>query len=84
MDKYLPKFYKFIGNSNTSFTNNKIYEIIVPEKLNTPGNFIDNVGDKNGHYPSNETYFEPCLIQDKIKKENMNYLILILKKLNIT
>lgn len=84
MNKYLPKFYKYIGISSESFTNGKIYEIVVPEELNTTGNFIDNQGQTNGHYPSNETYFEPYLIQDKIKKQNMNYLIPILKKLNIT
>jgi hypothetical protein len=75
------------------FTIGKIYRIRNPKNLEDAVNFIDDRGHANGWCGSNHKHFKPSTLEafnlqqgikpKKIKKENLSYLIKLLKKLNI-
>lgn len=91
------EYYKFIGPvsafGGSAFTINKIYKIRNPKYIEDISNFIDDQGHENGFSEANSKYFIPSTKEEFDNQENnsitvieedLDFLIPMLKKLNIT
>lgn len=56
--KVFTEYWEYIGR-NSDFTKGKIYKCLDPKNINKADNFIDDVGDENGHSPNNTKFFKP-------------------------
>jgi hypothetical protein len=84
----MTEYYKCILDSTDRFTEGRIYKIITPSDLETPFNFIDDKGKKNGWSGKNYEHFIPAtleewLIQEGKIKADYFYLINFFNQNNI-
>lgn len=65
----MTEYYKCILDNTGSFTEGRIYKIINPSDLETPFNFIDDKGEKNGWCGVNYFHFTAATLQEWIAQE---------------